>query len=396
MMYTLYKRRQGAAVLIAVIGVLAVLSLMAATFGIIMRVEMAASENQTEHEQARHAAHAGCEFLITSLRDYLQGRASTPGILPNFSPNPNDPFGCQLVLRRNGLKAYYVLCEHPGAAWTDRLGTQVALTMEAASFNLNAHGHAADLGSPSNYAIRYTSFDTSLVRLLKACFDYAVTDPDFDAATIDSCFANFSTSSDERQRVAILVNKAAMDWRHGDDAIPGNPYTEAHRLGHLPRWSATLACSAANAGIGYPGAPGWGAGDGLPSLYIERKTSLNDCWSYAEPGIWLTNQGSVAPAPPYWANDIGVASSGAFWGKVLLAQFDAVSGQYTVDPDTSTSGWRDWTTGRWANAFVYVGSGEARGWYIQITNNVGNKLYLNNSGNYSTDVTWANWAAGSS
>ena len=374
MTYPCYNRNRKATVLIAVVGILAVLSLLAATFGIMMRVEMAASGNQTEYELARQAAHAGCEYLITSLKGYLAGRPFTSGALPSFSPNPDDLFGCQLILKRNGLNTHFALCEHTqDIPWMWGLGNK-----ESGSFNLNAHGFAADLGSASNFGIRYTSFDTSLVRLLAARFDFAATDPDMstdDKNKLDAGFANFRTDPDERRRVAILINKAIMDWRHGTNKVPGDPYVESRRLGHIPRWSGTVMCSDPDAGVQYPADTDdkdeWGYNDNLPSLLINRTNNLGDQWCYAEPGIWQTNLGG-----PDWAHDVGVAGSGAFWGKV--AQVTG-AGTYTIEVDRDAVFWRDWATDRWlspTNAYLYVGTGLGRGWYYQIATNGTDTLTL--------------------
>ena len=93
---------QRGVVLIVVVGVLAILSLLAATFGMIARVELAASRNQTEYEMARQAAQAGSEYLINALQSV---GPMTSGALPDFLPNfLSTRFGCSVGV-------YYVL--HP-------------------------------------------------------------------------------------------------------------------------------------------------------------------------------------------------------------------------------------------------------------------------------------------
>ena len=64
-------------VLIVVIGVLALLSVLAATFGMLMSVNLAASRNETEYETARQAALAGEEYLINALQANLAGAGMT-------------------------------------------------------------------------------------------------------------------------------------------------------------------------------------------------------------------------------------------------------------------------------------------------------------------------------
>ena len=73
MKYPGWRNKERGAVLIVVIGILAVLSLLAATFGMVMAVELASSRNQGEHELARQAALAGYDYLIQSLRDCRGG-----------------------------------------------------------------------------------------------------------------------------------------------------------------------------------------------------------------------------------------------------------------------------------------------------------------------------------
>ena len=46
---------------------LAVLSMMAATFGMLMSLEYAAVRNQSEYEEARQAAEAGYHYLLQTL-----------------------------------------------------------------------------------------------------------------------------------------------------------------------------------------------------------------------------------------------------------------------------------------------------------------------------------------
>ena len=169
MMHEKMRRRDRGVVLIVIVGVLAVLSLLAATFGMIARLELATSRNQTEHEMARQAAHAGAEYLLNALQACFNGNSMTSGPVPTFLPNVGDIDG-QLQYKRDGVKVYFSINSTPPAGsvtpdWMQGLGVQ-----DAGMFNLNAMGFAGDLGSSVNPDIRYTSFDCSLVRLLMSRF----------------------------------------------------------------------------------------------------------------------------------------------------------------------------------------------------------------------------------
>jgi hypothetical protein len=462
-------------VLIVVIGVLAVLSLIAATFGMLMSVEVAASRNQTEHEMARQAAHSGAEYLIARLADYQATGGMTSGTLPVFCPAGDDegvnPFGCRQLFVRDGVKVYFSVHEHPSdEPWTVGLGNE-----DAGMFNINAMGFLNDLGSNANPDIRYTSFETSLVRLIESRFGaYAgtATGPgpglntledsarqwrrgddldgkelfivagtgsgqsgiiqDFDESTptvvtVDSnwvtppdstsvyvistdssnritevasnVYSSFANDPDERRRIAILLARAIILGRQagGTDIVPGSEWVEEKRLGHLPRWNATLGwdpddLAAYDVGVGYPDPTfndkfelGWD--DGLPSTFLRRTLDLNDTWSYTEPGdVWLSNTGGAATGT--WNDDKGVSSSAITWGKIaLVGDLDPV----TVDPpyeaftgqifaDTTAPGWMDWQpVNRWVDAvnhyYLYIATGTAKGWY-EITASDANSVTL--------------------
>ena len=85
MMHEKMRRGDRGVVLIVIVGVLAMLSLLAATFGMIARLELAASRNQTEYEMAREAAHAGAEYLINALQSWLNGSADDLGRVADLS-----------------------------------------------------------------------------------------------------------------------------------------------------------------------------------------------------------------------------------------------------------------------------------------------------------------------
>ena len=146
MMHEKMRRGDRGVVLIVIVGVLAVLSLLAATFGMITRLELATSRNQTEHEMARQAAHAGAEYLLNALQACFNGTSMTSGPMPTFLPNVGDIDG-QLQYKRDGVKVYFSINSTPPAGsvtpdWMQGLGVQ-----DAGMFNLNAMGFAGDLGS---------------------------------------------------------------------------------------------------------------------------------------------------------------------------------------------------------------------------------------------------------
>ena len=393
MMYRDFRSSRRAAVLIVVVGILAVLSLIAVTFGMLMIVESAASRNQTEHEMARQAAHAALEYMLTALEAQVGGTTFTSGTLPDFCPNPNDPFGCQELYKRGGLKVYFALHshtaddEHVDGEWIQGLGNE-----DAGMFNINAMGFEGDLGSNCNYDIRYTSFECSLVRLLKSRFDAA--DSEGRSGEINTFRSNSGSyptfaDGDERQRVAILAAAAIVGWRHSD-GFPGTEWVEEHRLGHLPRWSHTIGCTVpVNAGVGYPNNTDdkyeWGWDDGLPSFYLGRTANISDDWCYVEPDVWCTNYNNS------WQDDIGVAPSGEAWGKISAPP--AGPAPYTITADDTRAGWRDWATDRWANAYLYIANGRGKGWFYQINSNGSKTLVLLSAGAYSTGGGGADWSS---
>jgi hypothetical protein len=351
------KMRTGSrgVVLIVVVGVLAILSLLAATFGMIASVELAASRNQTEYEMARQAAHDGAEALINHLQTWLNGSSMTSGAVPDFLPNTADTDG-QLLYRRDGVKVYMAVSPtvQTGSVtpdWLQGLGLK-----DAGMFNINAMGFANDLGSNCNPDIRYTSFDCSLVRLLTSRFATIATAPinsndmtNLTGPGSPGCYPLFNDPN-EQQRVAILLSRAIINWRHGPPPtgytvpMPGTPGTEERRLGHLPRWSSRLNWIPptpptwnSDIGIGYPPTGNWGLQDFLPSLYV-NVTDLTQQWSYAEPGVWTSYLGGGN-----WGNDQGLPFPGLFWGTV--ASYSAG----TLTANTSQPGWRDWPPNMWNN-----------------------------------------------
>jgi hypothetical protein len=417
------RKTQRGVTLIVIVAVLAVLSLLAATFGMVARVELGVSRNQTEYEMAREAAHSGVEALLNNLQSWLNGGSMTSGALPTFLPNSADTDGV-LQYKRDGVKVYFAASDTVPAGsltpdWLQGLGLQ-----DAGMFNINAMGFANDLGSNCNPDIRYTSFDCSLVRLLTSRF--ATISTAFinatDWSTLQSYDTNLGATSqasiNELQRLAILLSRAIINWRYGPspsgytNPLPGNPGTEERRLGHLPRWNSKLGWTnfdyvgvayptpsppynPDDTGVGYPpGATGkydWGLDDGFPSLFINETNVLGTTpWSYFEPGVWSSFLGTgattplqLAPsvsAPAYtiptfpWGNDTGLPFPGLFWGKVL--NYSAPTA--TLTADNSQPGWRDWPAALWNGDYIYFATGPDKWWCAKITSSTATQLTLTN------------------
>ncbi|MGD1001687.1 MAG: hypothetical protein ABSA67_13420 [Candidatus Brocadiia bacterium] len=405
MMHEKMRRADRGVILIVIVGVLAVLSLLAATFGMIARLELAGSRNQTEHEMAREAAHAGAEYLLNALQSWLNGSSMTSGPVPTFLPNVSDADGI-LQYKRDGVKVYFAVNSTvpPGSVTPDWLqGLGLA---DAGMFNLNAMGFASDLGSDVNPDIRYTSFDCSLVRLLKSRFATVtagdINNPsntgidNYRGAVYPAPAVPTFTSALEQQRVAILLSQALMNWRYGPDGVPGTAGTEERRLGHLPRWNSKLGATSINLGIHDaagnpypPGGPAWGASsnpnDTLASLLITWAGPGFFPTTYFEPGGPLP----VPPAPPTgewrsysstdakWGNDQGLPVPGLFWGIVALSPPSLPSNTTTIYADkTQQPGWHDWPASIWNNYYVYFATGPDKWQRAQIQTNTANVLTL--------------------
>jgi hypothetical protein len=377
MMHEKMRRGDRGVVLIVIVGVLAVLSLLAATFGMIARLELAVSRNQTEHEMAREAAHAGAEYLLSALQSWLNGSSMTSGAVPTFLPNVADTDGI-LQYKRDGVKVYFAVNSivPTGSVtpdWLQGLGL-----LDAGMFNLNAMGFASDLGSNLNPDIRYTSFDCSLVRLLMSRFAAITSAPinSNDMSNIQLVDANFGNVN-EQQRVAILLSQALITWRYGPDGLPGTAGTEERRLGHLPRWNSKLGAQTVTGDIvgihdaggnAYPPAsPAWGAStyNGVNTYYGNYDlASLLINWagpglfpmSYFEPGGGMTTpptgEWRSYSTDATWGNDKGLPVPGLFWGKVGTGSLGN-----SVVADNAQPGWRDWPGSIWNNCSIYFATG---------------------------------------
>ena len=153
MKFSGWRKRDRGAVLIVVIGVLAVLSLLAATFGMVMAVELASSQNQSDHELARQAALSGYLYLVQSLHDCGPAGLST-GAPPEFCPQPDDAFGAYRLPGPANLKVYWMAnaAETSPARQADLVNKEWAQGLgleKTGMFNINGMGHAGDLGNRS-------------------------------------------------------------------------------------------------------------------------------------------------------------------------------------------------------------------------------------------------------
>ena len=363
----LYRRTQVSShgvVLIVVIGVLAVLSLLAATFGMLMMVELAASRNQSEYEMARQGAHAGYEFLLGSLADYgiEQLAAGTPS---HFCPEPGNPLFCHALPGPGNLKIGFMIHsaeneppEHAdlvGKEWATGLGLE-----KTGMFNVNAMGRSGDSGDDTYQGVLYSSYDISLARLLKSRFDEL---PTGGANDIDTYYTTWNDV--RRWRVAQHLASAIISYRYGKDGVPGDRGIENH------------ACGNRSASIYWPGL--WSSDDGGVPV-------PGHCWGSAAGGsVDSLNQlvldtGTLTAIPVgndltdstrKWADDEHrghvvtiVASTVAADGQSLLIkgntdQVLTLFSSWAPAPaigDTYIIQTREdyWYQDRWANAYVWA------------------------------------------
>ena len=292
--------RRGA-VLIAVVGILAVLSLMAAVFGMLMSMERAAGRNMREHELARQAAHAGYEHIIRTLRE--SGIPDKP-----ICPNPDSPFYSQEVFRGNGVKVGFITAEPvetasekihvalKGKDWATGTGY-----LNAGLFDLNAMGVLADYGNDTPHkGTRYTSFEVSLTNLIKARLDKLALAEAPDAGADD--LSDFYTNSLDdppagdtvRRNLARMIATAIIAYRYGDDGVPGRLSFDNSRYPHAPDWALTSPTNWAtsDSGVGTSG-QFWGAADGPASsttlIAVNQADALTNWWRATgwEDNTWL-------------------------------------------------------------------------------------------------------------
>ena len=306
----LQRKRERAIALLVVVAVLAALSLLIATFAMVMSVESAAVRNQTEYEMARQAAHAGLDHVLSSLR-------TNPGLansdMYSVCPDPDNCFFCRETARRDGVKAGYLIhsarsgAQHAvlaGKSWAGGDTDAYIGPQPTGVFDLNGFGFAADSDCYMTRGIRYASSQASLYQVLDAVFrtmDANRPDPPPPPATnenITKYIPRFYSDPEVRKYVAALLSQAITSYRYGADGVPGSLGREDHHPDHLPNWY----CST--------------------------------------PNLW----------PSF--GDTGASVSGLFWGKV-----DSGSSVTQVKVDTSVRNWRDWPADRWKNCYVYFATG---------------------------------------
>jgi hypothetical protein len=292
-----------------VVGVLAILSLLAATFGMVMTTERAATRNQTEFELARQAALAGYEYVLATLRDVGAPSLQTSGpILLDPDIYPDSQYGSKLVAHRNGLKIYFMTSapqtprdvplhrELFGKEWATGVGAT-----KTGVFPINAMGQLGDLGSDSlNEGTRISSFEVSLVRLLEDRFDPAINDGNpgngegIDDSDIDNYCNNFTTDPAVRRDIARLLASAVLARRYGGDGLPGRRALNDSRLDHvLPHYT-------------------W-----LPGMAADTGASLVKEWGIvaSATATTLTDDTATWTTDAFLNNDLLVHSAGA-WRQI--------------------------------------------------------------------------------
>ncbi len=125
----LQKRTEQAIVLIVVVGVLAVLSLLAATFGMLMSIELSASRNQTQHEMASEAAQAAAMDLVAQVDSFVKVNGYMPADLSTVLAAPVDNLGTRELYRRDKVKVYTALSPIPSIPGTPPTGSPTAWTL---------------------------------------------------------------------------------------------------------------------------------------------------------------------------------------------------------------------------------------------------------------------------
>lgn len=313
----LIRHRERGVALLVVVGVLATLSLLIATFAMLMSVESTAARNQAEYEMARQAALAGLDHVVTGLRAN-PGMASS-GNFDVLCSDPQNPSFCRELTRRDGLKSGYLI--HPadsatgihanlaGQSWAG-IPTAPVGSLSAGMFDINGMGFAADSDCYMHHGIRYTSSEASLYQTL--CSVFATVAPNYPSAgnDINTCITGFTGSADTQKTIARVLSHAIVSRRYGSDGLPGVRGKEDHRLDHLPSW--------------YRWTPNYSTSD-----YATTKNA-----------------------------DKGTSPSALLWGRISSFTPDpppaAQPATYEITANTALPGWRNWVANQWQGQYAYV------------------------------------------
>lgn len=336
------RNRDRGVALLVVVSVLAVLSLLIATFAMLMSIEATAARNQTEYVMAVQAAHTGLDHLITSLR--ANPGLANAGNFDALCSDPQNPSFCRELLRRDGLKSGYLI--HPadsatnvhanlaGQPWAG-IPTAPVGSLSTGMFDINGMGFAADSDCYMTRGVRYTSSEASLYQTLCSVFDTVSNTLPSAGNTIDNYLVNPSTSTTfttdpaVRYAVAKLLAHAIVSYRYGDDGMPGGNGFEEHHYEHLGHWYR--------------------------------------CW------------------PNYWAGygDTGASVSGLFWGRVA----GYAAGVVTVD--NTQRNWRDWTANQWVGACVYFATGTNKALQRAVVSPIQYNITANGTNTLTVTPTYA-------
>lgn len=218
--------RQDGMVLIVVVGVLAVMSIMAFTFARYMMIERRASENRGHLELAREMAKAGLEHMKEVLAGqvgaYPGGVSEYDGMgtdwwlmaQPDNTPlcplgSHPDNYGCRTLYEGDGVAGSVSFHDHDSDRTTPSFDSDrttpsffhgAGIADEDAKFNINVMGFLGDVGDPPEAPL--TSFDASFVRFL--------------IGQLSGLSINFAGTEDFYEALAVRI----VDRRYGADTPP--------------------------------------------------------------------------------------------------------------------------------------------------------------------------------
>lgn len=364
-------RNSNAIVLIVVVGVLAVLSLLAATFGMLMSVEMAASRNQTESEMARQAAQAAAGDLVAKVDAFVQANGYMPADLSVATGAAADQLGTREMYRRDKVKVYTAIgpTGTPPTAWTMPLGrsfhvvcstwaqggtasttltTYVALGGNAAGwYVMQANGAGAGqfrrISSVAGTVLTVaTAWNTPadwteywiIPSIYSGEFNLNVMGYAGDLGKENA--GNYRTSFDASLRRLIYTNLAASNLGRLSDAYNNLSAADKSNVdaalvaNSADQWAGILS----DAIISWRNGPDKRAGNQFKQNH--RPEHLLD--------VGVTNEWDQAAAP-------SVCGSQSQWSKLGL---DALGGSTIVASTT-------WPAGKWSSAHLTFGSGCEKG-----------------------------------